>query len=87
MVMVSGASILKTAKNKDNAERFVDFMLSKVAQQYLAGQIFEYPLVAGVKTNRLLTPIADIKQPDIALSDLSDLAGTTDLLRSLGALP
>ena len=87
LVMVSGASILKTAKNKDNAERFVDFMLSKVAQQYLAGQIFEYPLVDGVKTNRLLTPIADIKQPDIALSDLSDLAGTTALLRSLGALP
>ena len=87
LVMVSGASVLKTAKNKDNAERFINFMISKVAQQYLAGQIFEYPLVDGVKTNRLLTPIADIKQPDIALSDLSDLTGTTELLRSLGALP
>ncbi|MQF87343.1 MAG: iron ABC transporter substrate-binding protein [SAR202 cluster bacterium] len=87
LVMVSGASILKTAKNKDNAERFINFMISKVAQQYLAGQIFEYPLVEGVKTNRLLTPVENIKQPDIALSDLSDLAGTTELLRSLGALP
>ena len=87
LVMVSGASVLKTAKNKDNAERFINFMISKVAQQYLAGQIFEYPLVEGVKTNRLLTPVEDIKQPDIALSDLSDLTGTTELLRSLGALP
>ena len=85
--MVSGAGILKTAENKDNAERFVNFLISKVAQQYFAAQIFEYPLVEGVKTNRLLTPIAEIKKPDIALSDLADLEGTTKVLRSAGALP
>ena len=87
LVMVSGAGILKTAENKDNAERFVNFLISKVAQQYFAAQIFEYPLVEGVKTNRLLTPIAEIKKPDIALSDLADLEGTTKVLRSAGALP
>ena len=55
IVLVAGGGILKTAENKDNAERFFKFMLSRVAQQYFAGQTYEYPLVDGVKTNRILT--------------------------------
>ncbi|CAI8030392.1 Iron uptake protein A2 [Geodia barretti] len=49
LVMVAGAGILGTSENRDNAETFMRFMLSKVAQQYFAGQRFEYPLVEGVK--------------------------------------
>lgn len=87
LVMVSGAGVLASAKNRENAERFVGFLLSTVAQQYFASQTFEYPLVEGVLTNRLLTPLDEINRPDIALADLTDLAGTTKLLRSAGALP
>ena len=87
LVMVSGAGVLATAENAENARRFVDFLLSTVAQQYFASQTFEYPLVDGVLTNRLLTPMEEINRPDLALADLSDLAGTTELLRSAGALP
>ena len=87
LVMVSGAGVLATAENGENARRFVDFLLSTVAQQYFASQTFEYPLVEGVLTNRLLTPLDEINRPDVALADLADLAGTTELLRSAGALP
>ncbi|MDE2837626.1 MAG: iron ABC transporter substrate-binding protein [Chloroflexota bacterium] len=87
LVMVSGAGILGTAENRDNAERFVEFLLGAVAQQFFAGQTFEYPLVEGVKVNRLLTPLDEIARPDIALADLADLDGTTAVLRELGALP
>ena len=87
LVMVSGAGVLSTAKNRENAEKFVSFLVSKVAQQYFASQTFEYPLVDGVNTNRLLTPLDAINRPDIALADLADLEGTTDLLRAAGALP
>lgn len=87
LVMVSGAGILGTAENRENAERFVEFLLGTVAQQFFAGQTFEYPLVEGVKVNRLLTPLDEIKRPDIALADLADLEGTTAVLRDLGALP
>ena len=87
LVMVSGAGILGTAENRDNAERFVEFLLGTVAQQFFAGQTFEYPLVDGVKVNRLLTPLDEINLPDVALADLSDLEGTTAILRDLGALP
>ncbi len=87
LVMVSGAGILSTAENRENAERFVEFLLGTVAQQFFAGQTFEYPLVEGVNVNRLLTPLDEIARPDIALADLADLDGTTAILRDLGALP
>ncbi len=87
LVMVAGAGILETSENRDNAEAFMRFMLSKVAQQYFAGQTFEYPLVEGVKTHRLLPPIDTLNGPDIDLSALSDLQGTDALLRETGVIP
>ena len=61
-------------------------MLSTVAQQYFAGQTYEYPLVEGVKTNRILTPMEEINRPDIDMAQLEDLAGTQTMLRDLGIL-
>lgn len=87
IVLVSGAGILETAENADNAEAFIRFLLSKVGQQYFAGNTFEYPLVEGVRPSVLLTPLADIEQPEITLADLADLAGTQELLQKVGALP
>ncbi len=90
IVLVSGASILETAENPENAEAFIRFLLSSVGQQYFAGQTFEYPMVEGVQPSVLLTPLADIVQPDITLADLADLAdlaGTQELLQKVGVLP
>ena len=87
LVMVAGAGILDTSTNRDNAETFMRFVLSKVAQQYFAGQTFEYPLVKGVNTHRLLPPIDTLNGPGIDLSSLSDLQGTDALLRETGVIP
>ena len=86
IVLVAGGGILKTAENKDNAERFFNFMLSRGVQQYFSGQTYEYPLVDGVNTNRILTPLEEINNPDIDMASLDDLAGTQTLLRDLGIL-
>lgn len=86
LVLVAGAGILKTSQNRENAERFLKFMLSTVGQQYFAGQTYEYPLVQGVRTNRLLTPIEEVNKPDVDMVDLADLEGTQRLLRELGIL-
>ncbi|MEC7914520.1 MAG: iron ABC transporter substrate-binding protein [Chloroflexota bacterium] len=86
LVMVAGAGIVDTGKNRANAEKFLTFMTSKVAQQYFAGQIYEYPVVEGVKTHMLLTPLADINKPDLTIEDLSDLKGTQLIFRDLGML-
>jgi len=87
LVMVAGAGILQVSENRQNAERFLRFMLSTVAQQYFAGKTFEYPLVEGVNTHRLLPPISDLNSPDIDAAKLADLAGTQALLRDLGIIP
>ena len=87
VVMVAGAGILETSKNRNNAEKFMDFMLSQVAQQYFAGQTFEYPLVEGVKTSRLLVPLEEINRPDVLPGDMTDLEGTVRLLQETGVLP
>ena len=87
IVLVSGAGILKTAENAENAEAFIRFLLSKVGQQYFAGSTFEYPMVDEVRPSVLLTPLDEIRQPGITLADLSDLAGTQALLQKVGALP
>ncbi len=87
IMLVNGASILATSKNVENAERFLDFMLSQVGQQYFASQTFEYPLVDGVKTDRLLVPLDQLELPDVDLSRLDDVQGTQDLLRELGIIP
>ena len=84
--MVAGAGILKTGKNQDNAERFLSFMLSKVAQQYFAGQTYEYPVVEGVKVSRILVPIDEVTKVEIDMADLEDLKGTQVLLRDLGLI-
>ncbi len=86
-VMVAGAGILASSDNKDAAEKFLEFMLSRVGQQYFAGQTFEYPLVEGVRVPHVLVPLDAINHPSIPLKDLSDLEGTQRLLRETGVLP
>ena len=87
LVMVAGTGILKTSPNSENAEAFVRFLLSKVAQQYFAASTYEYPLIEGVKTDRLLPPIETLNGPAIDFALLDDLAGTEELLRSVGVIP
>ena len=87
VVLVSGAGILDASDNKDNAERFMTFMTSKVAQQYFATQVHEYPLITdGVTPNRLLEDMESLSKPDIDISQLGDLENTQALLIEVGAL-
>jgi iron(III) transport system substrate-binding protein len=87
LMMVSGAGVLETASNRDVALRFLEFLVSPTAQQYFVDQTFEYPVIDGVATNPLLTPLDEIAAPGIDMSQLGDLEGTLDLLREVGALP
>jgi iron(III) transport system substrate-binding protein len=88
LIMVSGAGVLNTAPNADNAMRFVEFLLSVPGQQYFASQTNEYPVIEGVATPPLLPPFAELDAlaPDIALGDLADVQGTQDLLIELGII-
>ena len=87
IILVSGAGILDTAKNVDDAQKFLRFMLSTVAQQYFASQTVEYPLLDGVNTHRSLPPMSEVNNPSIDMASLSDLKGTQRMLRDLGIIP
>ena len=87
MMLVNGAGILSTSNNVEEAQKFLNFMLSQVGQQYFASQTFEYPLVDGVKTHRLLVPLDQLEVPDVDLSKLDDVKGTQALLREVGIIP
>jgi iron(III) transport system substrate-binding protein len=89
LIMAAGAGRLGGGANPENAERFIQFMLSKVAQQYFAGQTYEYPLVEGVVTPAGLPPLADLESSALAIdmADLEDLQGTVQLMQAAGVLP
>ena len=87
LLMVAGAGILSTAENRGNAEKFLDFLLSSVGQQYFASTTFEYPLIEGVQTHHTLVPLNEILRPELALAELADLEGTQKLLQEIGVLP
>lgn len=87
LVMTSGAGILKTSKNQDAAIKFLEFMLSPVAQQYFTTQTYEYPVVEGVIAPRELPALESLHKLSIDVADLADLQGTISLLRETAILP
>ncbi len=89
LIMVSGAGILETAENRENAEQFLEFLLSVPGQQYFASQTYEYPVVEGVQPSLLLPPLEELDEQavDIEPVAMSDLEGTVQLLSDLGVLP
>lgn len=89
LVMVAGAGILKNAQNVENAERFINYLLSVPNQQYFASQTYEYPLVEGVNMPALFQPFAEITAMaiDIPLNHMSDLLGTAVLLEEAEVMP
>lgn len=88
LVNVSGAGILKSAKNKTAAEAFLNFILSEAGQVYMANDEFEYPVVPGIKLHEGLADFATLGQlrPQVDLNALGDLEATLALLKKTGLL-
>ena len=87
LVNVAGAGVLRSSQSADAAQRLIEFLLSEAAQRHFAEENAEYPLVASVPASADLPSIAALEPPPIDLSRLEDIAGTLELLRSVGVLP
>ncbi|WP_240695571.1 iron ABC transporter substrate-binding protein [Candidatus Chloroploca sp. Khr17] len=89
LIMVAGAGRLASSPNEANALRFIQFMLSPVAQQYFASQTAEYPVVEGVIGPPGLPPLEELESAalDIDMAELDDLQGTIQLMQDVGVLP
>ncbi len=88
LVNISGAAVLASSKNKDAAQKFLAFLVSKSTQTMLAQSDvdFEYPLAAGVPVNPLMKPFADLMPPQIPLAKLGDDQPAAKLLREAGLI-
>jgi iron(III) transport system substrate-binding protein len=88
LLNVAGAGIVASSKNQDNARKFIDYLLSTTAQQYITTQGNEYPVIPGVIANSTLEPFDKVLEisPKIDIDQISDLEGTLALLRDVGLL-
>jgi iron(III) transport system substrate-binding protein len=87
LVLTAGVGIVTASKNGAAAQRFVDFLLSRWAQRFIARGpgAAEYPLVKGVLPRPGLPPLAEIRSPKYNLGRLAvDLPEAVKLLLELG---
>jgi iron(III) transport system substrate-binding protein len=64
-VNVSGGGLVKTAPNKDNAVKFLEYLVSPQAQKYFAEGNSEYPVVAGVELSTELKSLGTFKEDQL----------------------
>lgn len=84
LVNVAGAGILDTTDQAEGARDFVDFLLSRQAQQYFADDTEEYPLIDGATPDEGVPPLDSLGAPDLDLADLDSLQQTLAMLEEVG---
>ena len=53
-INISGVGLMKNSPNKANAIKFVEFLLSDLAQEHIVNNTYEYPLSTNVSPNGLI---------------------------------
>jgi iron(III) transport system substrate-binding protein len=85
-VSVSGAGVLESSDMKDEAEQFVEFLVSEEGQQIIADSYaLEYPLNPAVTLERDVKPFAELEPPTVNVSDL-DSEAVVDMMTEVGFL-
>jgi iron(III) transport system substrate-binding protein len=69
-VNVSGAGVAAHAPNKDNAIKFLEFMISPEAQAIFAGANFEYPVRDGAEQADVIAAWGKFKEDEINVVEL-----------------
>jgi iron(III) transport system substrate-binding protein len=83
LALVTGAGVLATATHRDNALRFLDYLLSTETQATAAETVYEYPVVRSAELPAYLVPFDEALQlgPDLDFERLRDMDETLRLLR------
>lgn len=71
-VNVSGAGVIKHSKNRENAVRLLEFLVSDEAQQWYAEVNHEYPVKAGVEISATLKMFGEFRADAINLEALGE---------------
>lgn len=71
-VNVSGAGITKASKNRKNALRLLEFLVSDEAQAWYAGVNYEYPVKLGIDRSVAVNGYGNFKADTVTLSVLGE---------------
>lgn len=86
LLIDSTVGVLATTDHRDDAERFVEFLLGREAQEFFSRETFEYPLADGAAPPEELPPLDQLEGPDVDLTALDDLEATARLIEDSGLL-
>ncbi|MDQ4143839.1 MAG: extracellular solute-binding protein [Actinomycetota bacterium] len=85
LLLVSPAAILTSSTQKDQARRFIDYLLDREAQEYFRNETFEYPLAVGVEPLEDLPPLETLNLRAYHFRDsANDLKETTEMIAESG---
>ena len=70
-VNISGAAVIKDAKNRDNAVALLEFLAGDEAQNMYATVNFEFPVKAGIRTDPLVESWGAFKADSLSLEDVA----------------
>ena len=69
-INISGAGIIKSSKNYENAIKFLEFVISEKAQKHLINNTYEYPINSKVKPSPLIEQFGlNFKEDSIKVSE------------------
>ena len=69
-VNISGAGVVKYSKNKDNAIKLIEFLVSKEAQSLFAQANYEYPINKEVEPSKIIKAWGEFKEDTLPLDQL-----------------
>lgn len=79
-VNASGAAIARHAPNRDNALKFLEFLVSDEGQKIYTQDNFEYPIKAGAPVNPIIAALGALKPDTISLSEIAKHRKAASLL-------
>ena len=70
-VNISGAGVIRDAKNREEAVRLIEFLSGDIAQGMYASSNFEYPVKPGVATDPLVEALGQFRADTLPLIDIA----------------
>ena len=84
-INISGIALLKSSQNKDAAIKFIEFMLSKEAQEILVSTSHEYPVNKDAKPSKEIAALGKFKEDTISLNKVAnELENAQKIYKELG---
>ena len=84
-INITGIALLKSSQNKDAAIKFIEFMLSKEAQEILVSTSHEYPVNKDAKPSKEIAALGKFKEDSISLNKVAnELDNAQKIYKELG---